>query len=45
LQDLQETLAGHTGAELLCFFIDRESERLFVAADRKRSAPNPEEQA
>ena len=45
LQDLQVKLAGHTDAELLRFFIDRDSERLFVAADRKRGAPNPEEQA
>jgi hypothetical protein len=44
LQDLQAKLAGHTDAELLRFFIDRDAERLFVAADRRRTAPSPEEQ-
>jgi hypothetical protein len=45
LQDLQQKLAGHSDAELLRFFIERETARLFVVADRKRGAPNTEEQA
>jgi len=45
LQDLQQKLAGHTDAELLRFFIDRDAERVFVAAERRRRAPTPEEPA